>query len=192
MKRAAGTLRIVGGQWRSRLVRFDAANGVRPTPDRVRQTLFDWLSPRIAGAVCLDLFAGSGALGLEALSRGARKVRFVEQGAAQCRDLREALRVLGTAHDDAQVDHAEALDWVERAASAAERYEIVFLDPPYAAGLLAPALQALVPLLRADNRVYLEWPGAAAPDLPPGYARVRDKQAGGVSFCLVSYTPSGG
>ena len=88
--RPPGRLRIIGGQWRSRLVDFDADEGVRPTPDRVRQTLFDWLSPLIEGARCLDLFAGSGALGLEALSRGAAEVTFVEQGAAQAAAIRAA------------------------------------------------------------------------------------------------------
>src|SRR3546814_2057696 len=72
-RRGPGKLRVIGGEWRSRVIEFDAANGVRPTPDRIRQTLFDWLAPRIDGARCLDLFAGSGALGIEALSRGAAR-----------------------------------------------------------------------------------------------------------------------
>ena len=83
MKRAPGKLRVIAGEWRSRLVEFDSETGVRPTPDRVRQTLFDWLAPTIVGTRCLDLFAGSGALGIEALSRGARKVTFVENGRTQ-------------------------------------------------------------------------------------------------------------
>ena len=84
MKRQSGTLRIIGGEFRSRLVEFDPKAGVRPTPDRVRQTLYDWLTPIIEGASVLDLFAGSGALGLEALSRGAAQVTFVESGKPQC------------------------------------------------------------------------------------------------------------
>lgn len=186
MKRPVGQLRLIGGAWRSRRVAFDAGNGVRPTPDRVRQTLFDWLAPRIEGAVCLDLFAGSGALGLEALSRGAAQVQFVEYGPAQCRAIREAIRLL-EAVSRAPLAQAEALGWLRAAAARAERYEMVFLDPPYAAGLLEPALQALPPLLREDNRIYLEWPGAARPDLPRGYTWLREKQAGGVSFGLVTF-----
>ena len=90
-KRPLGTLRIIGGEYRSRLVEFDGGPGVRPTPDRVRQTLFDWLTPYVEGAHCLDLFAGSGALGLEALSRGAARVTFVETGAKQVAAIRAAL-----------------------------------------------------------------------------------------------------
>ncbi len=91
MKRRLGTLRIIGGEHRSRHVEFDAGAGVRPTPDRVRQTVFDWLAPMIQGAHCLDLFAGSGALGLEALSRGAARATLVETGRMQIELIRAAL-----------------------------------------------------------------------------------------------------
>src|SRR3546814_1291717 len=82
-RRGPGKLRVIGGEWRSRVIEFDAANGVRPTPDRIRQTLFDWLAPRIDGARCLDLFAGSGALGIKALSRGAASCCFVEESRSE-------------------------------------------------------------------------------------------------------------
>ncbi|MGQ0699818.1 MAG: 16S rRNA (guanine(966)-N(2))-methyltransferase RsmD [Panacagrimonas sp.] len=184
--RRPGQLRIVGGAWRSRLIEFDAQAGVRPTPDRVRQTLFDWLAPRIAGARCLDLFAGSGALGLEALSRGASHADFVEQAAAPAGAIRAALQKFEVA-DRGAVFHADAQRWIERHVKA-EPYEIVFLDPPYAAELLSPVLGAIRGLLKSDNRIYVEWPASARLELPQGYEWLREKQAGQVSFGLITYT----
>lgn len=185
MKRPPGTLRIIGGRWRRRVIPFAAGEGVRPTPDRVRQTLFDWLGNRIDGAACLDLFAGSGALGLEAMSRGARRTCFVEHGAAQCAAIRAALEKFD-AQQQASLACVDAMRWI---ADAAERFDVVFLDPPYTDDLLAPALALLPPLLNADNRVYLEWPGAARPMLPAGFAWLREKKAGQVSFGLITYAP---
>jgi 16S rRNA (guanine966-N2)-methyltransferase len=182
-RRGAGRLRIIGGQWRSRVVAFDPALGVRPTPDRVRQTLFDWLAPCIDGARCLDLFAGSGALGLEALSRGAARCTFLETDAAQAAGVDAALRALG-AQTRAEVRVADALSWLRQPQG---RYDIVFLDPPYGSGLLQPALDALAPRLAPGNRVFLEWPGDAAPRLPAGFEILREKAAGQVSYALATF-----
>lgn len=182
MKRPLGQLRIIGGQWRSRLVDFDAAAGVRPTPDRVRQTLFDWLAPLISGAAVLDLFSGSGALGLEALSRGAASVSFVETGAEQASAIRNALQKLGAGQ--AEVLSQDALTFL---AGTARRYDIVTLDPPYDSPLLEQALAMLPRVLKPNNRVYLEWPKTRAPALAPGWSLLREKQAGLVSFCLATY-----
>ncbi len=188
MKRAPGRLRIIGGEFRSRIVEFDAATGVRATPDRVRQTLFDWLAPVIGGARCLDLFAGSGALGLEALSRGAAHVTFVESGAAQAATIRAAVASLKVT-DRADVVTADALAFLAGAVAPKGRsYNVAFLDPPFDANLLAPALAALSPVLAADARVYAEWPGAGAPPWPPGYAPLREKKAGQVSYALATYS----
>lgn len=180
--RPAGRLRIIGGQWRSRIVEFEAGPGVRPTPDRVRQTLFDWLAPRIEGAVCLDLFAGSGALGLEALSRGAAKVIFVESGAVQAAAIRAALLRLG-ASAGADVIAGDALAWL---AGADARYDVVFVDPPYASDLRARALPLLMPGLKPQARVFLEWPGDARPLLPTGLQWLKERRAGQVSFGLAA------
>lgn len=182
-RRNAGELRIIGGAWRSRIVEFAVGEGVRPTPDRVRQTVFDWLAPRIEGARVLDLFAGSGALGLEALSRGAAHAVFVEQGRAQVAALRAALAKL-EASDRAQVLEGDALRWLTRA----DRFDIVFLDPPYASDLLASVLPLLASALKPDARVYLEWPGATRPELPEGYAWLREKKAGQVSCGLLTHS----
>ncbi|MGQ0621501.1 MAG: 16S rRNA (guanine(966)-N(2))-methyltransferase RsmD [Panacagrimonas sp.] len=187
MRRGPQTLRIIGGTWRSRRVEFVDGDAVRPTPDRVRQTLFDWLAPRIEGASVLDLFAGSGALGLEALSRGAAQARFVELGAAQAESIRATLRKLG-AQDRAVVDRTDALRWLGNSARG-DVFDCVFLDPPYSSGLLEPVLAALPARLKPDNRIYLEWPEAARPALPAGYEWLKEKSAGRVSFGLACFTP---
>lgn len=187
MKRSPGQLRIIGGQWRSRLVEFDGETGVRPTPDRVRQTLFDWLAPLIDGARVLDLFAGSGALGLEALSRGAARVDFVEKGRSQADSIEAALGRL-EARTRASVACGDALDYLRRCSS---RYDIVFLDPPYDAGLLEPVLALLPGLLSPVNRIYLEWRKGQAPALPPGYRGLKEKAAGQVSYGLITHPEDG-
>lgn len=180
-----GTLRIIGGEWRSRVIDFDAGDGVRPTPDRVRQTLFDWLAPWIDGARVLDLFAGSGALGLEALSRGAAQACFVESGAAQVGAIRVALAKLD-AITRAELVQRNAMTFLR---GAPQPFDIVFLDPPYAAGLLLPALAALPPWLAPTHRVYAEWPKTEPPALPAGYEVIREKTAGQVSCALLAYRP---
>jgi 16S rRNA (guanine966-N2)-methyltransferase len=182
-RRGSGRLRIIGGQWRSRLIGFDPQQGVRPTPDRVRQTLFDWLAPHIDGARCLDLFAGSGAIGLEALSRGAAHCTFVETGAAQAAAIVAALRTFG-ALERAQVHAGDALSWLAREQRI---YDLAFLDPPYGSGLLEPALAALAPRLARGNRVFLEWPADAAPRLPAQFRLLREKSAGQVSYALATF-----
>jgi 16S rRNA (guanine966-N2)-methyltransferase len=187
--RSPGRLRIIGGAWRSRVLDFETDASVRPTPDRVRQTLFDWLAPRIEGAQCLDLFAGSGALGLEALSRGAARTTFVESDARAAGAVRAALHKLGAA-DRAEVMGLDAVSFLSRAAGP---WEIVFLDPPFGSGLLDAVLPLLAPKLVRDHRIYLEWPGEVRPVLPPGSAWLKEKRAGQVSFglaTLAAVTPS--
>lgn len=183
-RRALGTLRIIGGQWRSRLIGFDAGNGVRPTPDRVRQTLFDWLAPLIDGASVLDLFAGSGALGFEALSRGAAHASFVEHGGKQAAAIREAAQKLA-AGARAEIAQGDALAWLR---GSGRRFDVVFLDPPYGAGLLEPVLAVLPRVLKPVHRIYLEWPSGKPPALPEGYSLLREKSAGQVSYGLATYT----
>ena len=187
MTRPPGRLRIIGGEFRSRIVEFDPASGVRPTPDRVRQTLFDWLAPTIEGARCVDLFAGSGALGLEALSRGAGHVTFVENSAAQCASIRAAVQKLGVA-DRAEIRNEDAFTFIGGWGRAVD---VAFLDPPFDAGLLAPALERLPSLLTLDNRVYAEWHREGALPWPAGYEVLRERKAGQVSYALASYRRAG-
>lgn len=152
---ATGSVRVIGGRWRGSKLPVPDVDGLRPTSDRVRETVFNWLQPKLAGARVLDLFAGSGALGIEALSRGAREAVLVERDPA----LADALRAAGErlhAGPDLQVVRADALAWLR--APLYGRFDIVFLDPPFAAGLWQPVLQALPPWLAPDAWLYLEAP----------------------------------
>ncbi len=133
MKRPSGRnnqLRIIGGKWRGRKLQFPTIEGLRPTGDRIRETLFNWLAPHIHGARCLDLFAGSGALGLEALSRGAASVTFVDQSREACDNLKQHLTLLQA--DQGRVIQSDAQRWN----SKDESYDIIFLDPPFDLGML--------------------------------------------------------
>jgi 16S rRNA (guanine966-N2)-methyltransferase len=176
-------VRIIGGAWRGRKLRFPAeVPGLRPTPDRVRETVFNWLRDEVAGSRCLDLYAGSGALGLEALSRGAREVVFVDRDPRVVRYLSAALDVFGSNAGCVSRADAEAFLRVP-----GEPFDIVFLDPPFAAGLL-PALVAAIDRhgwVRPGGLVYLE---AAAdqgvPTLPHGWSLHRSKRAGEVGYHL--------
>lgn len=185
---ADNQLRIIGGRWRGRRVAFPDAQGLRPTPDRVRETLFNWLAPRIAGARCLDLFAGSGALGFEALSRGAAEVVFVERQRAVARVLQANLARLG-AVADGRVVAGDALAYL---AGPARAFDVVFLDPPFGLGLLTPTCAQLDARgwFAADARVYVESE-LPAPELPPAWTLLRDKRAGQVCYRL-ALPPSGG
>ena len=156
------------------------APGLRPTPDRVRETLFNWLMPVIQGARCLDLFAGTGALGIEALSRGAAQVDFVETDATLAALLREnLLRLKQTAF----VHRRDALQYL---AAADARYDIVFLDPPFTAGLWSAAAQALEAQdrLQADALIYVESPAQEIPQMPARWQLHREGRAGAVRYAL--------
>jgi 16S rRNA (guanine966-N2)-methyltransferase len=175
--------RVIAGMWRHRRCVFPARQGLRPTPDRVRETLFNWLAPRLAGARCLDLFAGSGALGMEALSRGAREVEFVEKDAETAAAIEGNLAALGGA---ARVLVADSLGYLS---GAPKPYDIVFLDPPFGTALLTIACERLAAgWLRTGARVYLEYPAAIGiPALPAGWRLLRQKRAGQVGFALAAF-----
>jgi 16S rRNA (guanine966-N2)-methyltransferase len=178
-------VRIIAGRWRGRRLHFPASLGLRPTPDRVRETVFNWLAPYLPGAVCLDLFAGSGAFGFEALSRGARRAVLVEQDAAVVAALRENGATLTA--DGAMIHHGEALAYLN---GPAEAFDIAFLDPPYASTLLAPCLQRLSQggWLHPGAFIYLESPAPQPPDLPSGWELLRSKTAGQVGYHLARTT----
>ncbi len=158
-------VRIIGGEWRGRRVHFPSAADLRPTPDRVRETLFNWLQPVLAGARCLDLFAGSGALGLEALSRGAAAAVFVEHSAAVAAALRATLAALGASAGE--VRREDALRYL---AGSAEPFGIVFLDPPYARGSVGELCTLLEARgwLTAAAYIYVEQPAQLPAALLPG------------------------
>lgn len=182
--RESGWLRIIGGHYRGRKIPVPTHPGLRPTADRVRETLFNWLQPVIAGARCLDLFAGSGALGFEAASRGAAEVLMVERSESVTRVLETNARTLGAAQ--VRVCRADALRWLT---GSAEPFNIVFLDPPFDAGLLEPCCTLLDTngWLTAATLIYLEAPAKGQfPRLPSGWTLIRDKQAGQVRFALAT------
>ena len=182
---AARVLRIIGGAWRGRKLRFPASAAIRPTPDRVRETLFNWLGAATPGARCLDLFAGSGALGLEALSRGAAHVTFVEQDAAAARELRARLNEWRAG--DAVVEQADALRYL---AEASRPFDIVFLDPPYDSQLLgrAAALLEARGWLKAGVLIYVECAAREGlPPLPASWRLLKARRAGEVGYHLFAH-----
>ena len=187
--RDARVLRIIAGSWRGRKLRFPPSPGLRPTPDRVRETLFNWLGSRLPGARCLDLFAGSGALGLESLSRGAAHVTFVERDAAAARELRARLTEWGAT--GGSVEQVEALRFLARAAggSGSAPFDIVFLDPPFGSDLLAEASVRLEQgqWLAPGALIYMECAARnGLPPLPPGWSVTKAKQAGEVGYHLLT------
>jgi 16S rRNA (guanine966-N2)-methyltransferase len=178
-----GEVRIIGGEWRGRRLHFPQADSLRPTPDRVRETVFNWLQFELAGRRCLDLFAGSGALGFEALSRGAAEVVFVERDPRAADALRDGLRTLRC--DRAQVTAADAFAFLRT--THGKPFDIVFLDPPYDERWLdrAAAMLESGGWLAPRAWIYLEDAAArGAPALPGGWTLLRSKKAGDVGYHL--------
>ncbi|MDX1756905.1 MAG: 16S rRNA (guanine(966)-N(2))-methyltransferase RsmD [Marinobacter sp.] len=179
----AGELRIIGGDWRSRKLSFPDAGGVRPTPARTRETLFNWLTFHLAGSRCLDLFAGSGALGLEALSRGAAGTTFVEHSPELAQALRRNLKTLQCTLATVSCQDVESF----LATPPAQPFDVVFMDPPFRQGWL----ERLYPLLseggwlRPGSWVYVEHESELAPPAPPANWQLhRQKRAGQVCYTL--------
>lgn len=175
-------VRIIGGEHRGRRLNFPDLPGLRPTSDRVKETLFNWLQPLFPGAACLDLFAGSGALGLEAASRGAGQVTMLDKSAVVVQQLRSHQELLGL--KQVRIEQADALAWLE---AAAEPYEIVFLDPPFADDLLTACCRRLEDngWLKPNARIYLERDlRGSEPLLPANWVQLKEKKAGGVTYAL--------
>ena len=187
-RRKPGTVRIIGGRWRGRRLPVADLPGLRPSGDRCRETLFNWLAPRLRGARCADLFAGTGALGLEAASRGAASVVLVEKAAVAARALRENVALL-TERDDAasiEVVQGDALQWLADCADA--RLDLVFLDPPFDAGLEAEAMELLRggECLPPGGLVYVETARQANEFTPDSaWDVLKDKTLGDVRMRLL-------
>jgi 16S rRNA (guanine966-N2)-methyltransferase len=175
-------VRIIGGKWRSRLLRFPPAAHLRPTPDRVRETLFNWLGQRLDGLECLDLFAGSGALAFEALSRGATRAVMVESDRGIAQALRDNAEALGA--EGAQVLQRDAMTYL---AQASDAFDIAFIDPPFASDLARRAMDRLAPRLKPGARVYVESAQPLA--LPAPWAPLREDRAGAVRYGLYELRP---
>ncbi len=182
-KSRTGQLRIVAGIWRSRLLQIADVPGLRPTSERIRETLFNWLAPRINGARCLDLCAGTGALGIEALSRGASRVVFVERSTVATTILKSNIASLSAA--DAKVLNVDAQTYL--AGSNVEPFDIVFIDPPFATDLQHELCRLLYeqPWLADDARIYVEM-GEDQPELllPESWQAMKNKTAGNVRYIL--------
>ena len=177
-------IRIIGGLHRGRKLQFPDLPGLRPTSDRVRETLFNWLQPLLPGAVCLDLFTGSGALGLEAASRGAGEVLMLDRSPAVVDQVAHNIRLLSLTQ--ARVLQADALSWLQR---PGRPYDVVFVDPPFADNLTESCCRSLQEngWLAPAARIYLESDARqASPDLPADWIALREKTAGQVRYQLFS------
>lgn len=179
---ASGQLRIIGGQWRGRKLQFPAREGLRPTGDRIRETLFNWLQGELPDARCLDLFAGAGALGLEALSRGAAHCTLIEKDAPAAQQLRANIALLQA--QNGAVEQADALAWLTQYRGPA--FDLVFIDPPFAADLWQATFALLEQraLLSSSSWIYVESPAQLAPPAPANWQSHREKIAGEVCYRL--------
>ena len=175
--RPSNSVRIVGGEFRSRILHFPNQPGLRPTPDRVRETLFNWLGQDLSGCTCLDAFAGSGALGFEAASRGAVRVLMLEQDSRTVAALRAQAAILPA--QAVEVRQGDALAFL---AGDGERFDLVFLDPPFAGNVLMPALQLAATRLNTGGKIYAE---SATPLVVEGFDILRRGRAGLAHFCLL-------
>lgn len=186
-KLTTSSLRIIGGQWKRRTISFIAVDDLRPTPDRVRETLFNWLQFEIQGQRCLDAFAGSGALGLEALSRGAAECVFMEKHSSQAKQLQQTLIDLGKPTPVLVGDTLLLLSQQKTA------FDVVFLDPPYSLNFWQPVCDILVKqqLIHTDSWIYIEadrdWSDLG---LSNNWQAIKSTRAGSVHGFLARYTPS--
>ena len=188
--RQLNQLRIIGGQWRGRKLSFADGDGLRPTMDRVRETLFNWLQDEIADARCLDLFSGSGALGFEALSRYAAQVVMIDKNPQAVRAIRSNLTLLGT--DKAQLlqmDASAYLNSLIKNPEADKKFDIVFLDPPFNQNLVSPFCQlvAQADCLSEQASIYIELEKKTSlPDLPENWHVAKEKKAGQLAYYLIT------
>lgn len=181
------SVRINAGTWRSRLIKFPDAEGLRPSPERVRQTLFNWLGQDLSGLHCLDLFAGTGVMGFEALSRGASAVTMVEKSSLACAALHANKTLLNAAA--ASIVHQDALQFL---AQNSQSYQLIFLDPPYNKAWLAQVMPQLASCLHDDGRLYVEaefaLDEAKQADSQPflaGWQVLKQSKAGNVFYHLL-------
>lgn len=179
---AVSQIRVIGGQWRSRKLSFPAIEGLRPTPDRVRETVFNWLQNAVPGAQCLDLFAGSGALGIEALSRGAQHCTFIDISPVACKTLKDNLTTLKC--QQADVLQRDTLQWATQQSNSTEKFDLVFLDPPFHKGLCQTLCQQLIDSeqLAPNAYVYIETEHDVPLTIP--WRLHREKRSGQVHYRL--------
>ncbi|MDO8954304.1 MAG: 16S rRNA (guanine(966)-N(2))-methyltransferase RsmD [Gammaproteobacteria bacterium] len=185
------SVRIIGGKWRGRKINFPDSNGLRPSSDFIRETLFNWLMASTFGSICLDAFAGSGVIGFEALSRGAEKVYFIDQQLPIVRQLQLTASQIG-ATQQSQFIQENTLKFLEKPASIA--FDLIFLDPPFNQQLLVPCLQAIQKnnWLKPTGLIYAEFERGFDLDshLPEGLSLIKDKKMGAVRYGLLGLVSS--
>ena len=182
--RSSNQLRIIGGQWRSRRLPFPEEDGLRPTGDRLRETLFNWLMHDIDGAICLDLFAGSGALGLEALSRGAGQVTFIEKSLSAANQITANLRTLDSSQG--KVICKDAFHFLQ---DCEEQYDIIFVDPPFAKDFWEEVISLLASKhLKTSSLIYVESTSQTSFSVPNDWSLYRSKVTGTVKAELYEIT----
>lgn len=182
MKTQTGKFRIISGKCKGRILRFPAVNDLRPTPERIRETLYNWLMPYVSGSHCLDLFAGSGALGLEALSRDARSATFVESNRNAARAISKNIQILQL--EQASVVNQDSINYLQYCGG---QFDIVFLDPPFNSDLLQSSIDLINEhkLINKSGWVYTEYSAHSQPPDCPVYWKIhRQTKAGDVRACL--------
>ena len=188
MANTRNSVRIIGGKWRGRKLTFGSFDGLRPTADRGRETLFGWLDPHLSDSHCLDLFAGSGSLGFEALSRGAATATMVDVRAMVVAQLTQEAARLGAVP---VIVRADARNWLRRAQADARRYDVIFLDPPFAANLLDKTLTMACAIASPRGVIYVEHPQhGAPPHVPPGWTTSRAAVRGAACLALLTRVPA--
>ena len=181
-KKEFAEIRIIGGKWRKRKLSLEISTELRPTKDRVRETLFNWLAPYIVGSRCLDCFAGTGALGFEALSRGASHVTFIDKSSKIIKKLKENAKILSAENIDYYL--AEMPNFKKKL----DPYDIIFLDPPYHKNLIEPCLNFLEKnnLLKDNTLIYIETEKTFSPlSIPENWLVLKENQAGQVAYYLL-------
>lgn len=183
VQKKQGQCRIIAGKWRGRKISFDDAEGLRPTTDRIRETVFNWLQPYLPNSHCLDCFAGSGALGFEALSRGAESVLLLEQNPKTINNLKKNIEALTANNADMQC--VDTLQWLEH--QHAREFDVIFLDPPFSSDLLNQACKLLQKSnCLSDNAIiYLEHNIDSKINLPDNWNTLKDKKSGQVIYQLL-------
>ena len=185
MKTQSGKIRIISGEYKGRILYFPAITGLRPTPERVRETLFNWIAPHISGSVCLDLFSGSGSLSFEALSRGAKNVQIIESNRTAARAIDKNIKILKC--DRAKVLNQDSSRYLSRCSI---QFDIVFLDPPFNSSLLQTSIDLITKrnLLGNSGWIYTEHSAHnQPPQYPVEWKTYRQSKAGDVRASLLQY-----
>lgn len=178
---------MIGGEWRSRKIDFAEDSAIRPTPARIRETVFNWLQQSVSGAHCLELYCGSGILSIEALSRGAKHVTLIDQSKKTISTVQHCLTKLSADHSRYRCEHSSAQNWLDQNHGP---FDIIFLDPPFESTELDIILPIIKhkKLLSEDGYIYIESPQALLPEaLPEGWVIHRSKKAAKVYYCLISH-----